>query len=159
MKGLKTVSILAGLGLIGYAIYRYYLKQIDILKNITFKVQGIKIREFSKKKVSLDVSALIFNASNVEVTITQMYLDVYANGVKVGDINEIKDILIKPKQSTFISFNFSLDLSLIAKNIVDLITISVSSKDMIIDIKGYIKVKNGFLSTPVPFEYTTNLKK
>lgn len=158
MKGLKTVSILAGLGLIGYAIYRYYLKQIDFLKDITYEVKGLKIREFSKQKVSIDVTALIFNASNVEATVTQMYLDVYTNGVKVGNVNEIKDILIKPKQSTLIDFNFSFDPTIIAKNIVDLITISVSSKDIVINIKGYIRVKSGFLSTPLPFEYTTNLK-
>ena len=158
MKGLKTVSILAGLGIIGYAIYRYYMKQIDFLKDITYEVRGLKIREFSKQKVSIDVTALIFNASNVEATVTQMYLDVYTNGVKVGNVNEIKDILIKPKQSTLIDFNFSFDPTIIAKNIVDLITISVSSKDIVINIKGYIRVKSGFLSTPLPFEYTTNLK-
>jgi LEA14-like dessication related protein len=158
MKGLKTVSILAGLGLIGYAIYRYYLKQIDFLKDITYEVKGLKIKEFTKQKVSIDVTALIFNASNVEATVTQMYLDVYTNGVKVGNVNEIKDILIKPKQSTLIDFNFSFDPTIIAKNIVDLITISVSSKDIVINIKGYIRVKSGFLSTPLPFEYTTNLK-
>ena len=158
MKGLKTVSILAGLGIIGYAIYRYYMKQIDFLKDITYEVKGLKIKEFSKQKVSVDVTALIFNASNVEATVTQMYLDVYTNGVKVGNVNEIKDILIKPKQSTLIDFNFSFDPTIIAKNIVDLITISVSSKDIVINIKGYIRVKSGFLSTPLPFEYTTNLK-
>ena len=158
MKGLKTVSILAGLGIIGYAIYRYYMKQIDFLKDITYEVRGLKIKEFSKQKVSVDVTALIFNASNVEATVTQMYLDVYTNGVKVGNVNEIKDILIKPKQSTLIDFNFSFDPTIIAKNIVDLITISVSSKDIVINIKGYIRVKSGFLSTPLPFEYTTNLK-
>ena len=158
MKGLKTISILAGLGLIGYAIYRYYLKQIDFIKDITYQVKGIKIREFSKNKVSLDISALIFNASNVEATVTQMYLDVLINGTKVGKVNEIKDIPIKPKQSTLIEFNFAFEPSLIFKNVVDLITLTIAAKDMVVDIKGYIRVKSGFLSTPLPFEYKTNLK-
>lgn len=158
MKGLKTISIVAGLGLIGYALYRYYLKQIDFLKDITYQVKGVKIREFSKQRISLDITAQIFNASNVEATVTQMYLDVIVNGIKVGNVNEIKDILIKPKQSTIIDFNFSFDPTLIAKNIVDLVTLTVAAKDIVIDIKGYIRVKSGFLSTPLPFEYQTNLK-
>jgi len=158
MKGLKTISILAGLGLIGYAVYRYYLKQIDFIKDITYQVKGIKIREFSKNKVSLDITATVFNASNVDATVTQMYLDVLINGIKVGNVNEIKDIPIKPKQSTTIEFNFAFDPSLIFKNVVDLITLTIAAKDMVVDIKGYIRVKSGFLSTPLPFEYKTNLK-
>jgi LEA14-like dessication related protein len=158
MKTLKTVSLVAGIGLIGYALYKYYQKQIDFIKDITYQVTGVKIREFSKQKVSLDISAVIFNASNVEAKVTQMYLDVFINGVKVGNVNEIKDILILPKQSTIVQFNFSFDPSLIAKNIVDLVTLSVAAKDIIFDIKGYIRVKSGFLSTALPFEYRNNLK-
>lgn len=158
MKALKTISVFAGLGLIGYAIYRYYLKQIDFIKDITYQVTGLKIREFKKNNISLDITALIFNASNVEAVVTQMYLDVFINGIKVGNVNEIKDISIKPKQSTTIQFNFSFDPQLIAKNIVDLVTLSVAAKDIVIDIKGYIRVKSGFLSTPLPFEYRNNLK-
>jgi len=158
MKALKTISVFAGLGLIGYAIYRYYLKQIDFIKDITYQVTGLKIREFKKNNISLDITALIFNASNVEAVVTQMYLDVFINGIKVGNVNEIKDIPIKPKQSTTIQFNFSFDPQLIAKNIVDLVTLSVAAKDIVIDIKGYIRVKSGFLSTPLPFEYRNNLK-
>ena len=158
MRTLKTVSLLAGLGIIGYAIYRYYQKQVDFLKDITYQITGIKIREFTKKKVSLDISAVIFNASNVEATVSQMYLDVIINGIKVGNVNEVKEILVKPKQSTIIQFNFSFDPSLIAKNIVDLVTLSVAAKDIVLDIKGYIRVKSGFLSSALPFEYRNNLK-
>jgi len=158
MKAIKTISVFAGLGLIGYAIYRYYLKQIDFIKDITYQVTGLKIREFKKNNISLDITATIFNASNVEAVVTQMYLDVFINGIKVGNVNEIKDIPIKPKQSTTIQFNFSFDPQLIAKNIVDLVTLSVAAKDIVIDIKGYIRVKSGFLSTPLPFEYRNNLK-
>ncbi len=158
MKGLKTISLIAGLGIIGYAVYRYYLKQIDFIKDITYQVTGLRVKEFKKNNVSIDITALIFNASNVEATVTQMYLDVFINGVKVGNVNEIKDIPILPKQSSSIQFNFSFDPQLIAKNIVDLVTLSVAAKDIVIDIKGYIRVKSGFLSTPLPFEYRNNLK-
>jgi LEA14-like dessication related protein len=144
--------------LIGYALYRYYLKQVDFIKDITYQVTGVRIREFKKDKVSLDISASIFNASNVEAVVTQMYLDVFINDIKVGNVNEIKDITISPKKSTNIQFNFSFDPQLIAKNIVDLVTLSVAAKDIVIDIKGYIRVKSGFLSTPLPFEYRNNLK-
>ncbi len=158
MKGLKAISIIAGLSLIGYALYRYYQKQIDFIKDITYQISGIRIREFSKNKVSLDISAVIFNASNVEATVSQMYLDVFINRIRVGNVNEIKDINIQPKKSTNIEFNFAFDPQLIAKNIVDLITLTISAKDVVIDIKGYIRVKSGFLSSTVPFEYQNNLK-
>jgi LEA14-like dessication related protein len=158
MKGLKTLSVIAGVSLIGYALYRYYQKQINFIKDITYQITGLKVREFSKNKVSLDISAVIFNASNVEATVTQMYLDVFINGIRVGNVNEVKDINILPKKSSNIEFNFAFDPQLIAKNIVDLITLTISAKDVVIDIKGYIRVKSGFLSSSVPFEYQNNLK-
>jgi len=41
---------------------------------------------------------------------------------------------------------------------VSLLTLSVGSKDVLIDAKGYVKVKSGFIETVVPFQYHNDLK-
>lgn len=158
MKNAKPFLIVAGMGIIGYSLYKYYRKQLDFIKDITYKVIGVKIVSISKNLVSLDITAQIYNASNVEATVKQMYLDFFVNGVRVGNINEVKDILILPLKSTNVTFNFSFSPSLIGKNVAEILTATLGIKDIILDIKGFIKVRSAFIGATVPFEYQNNLK-
>jgi LEA14-like dessication related protein len=158
MKNIRPILVFGGLAVIGIALYRYYKKQIDFLKDITYQVIGVRVVSVSLDKVSLDIKARIFNASNVEATVKEMYLDVLVNEVKVGNVNEVKDILILPSKSTDISFNFAFSPRLIGMNIVELISASASTKDVTFRLEGYIKMKSSFISASLPFEYQNNLK-
>lgn len=158
MKNIKALYIVGGLGLIGYALYRYYLKQIDFLKDITYQVIGLKLLSVSASQVSMDITTRIYNASNVEATVKEMYLDFFINGIKVGSVNEVKDILILPAQSTDVTFNFKFNPRILGQNILDIVSLSVGSKDVVFDAKGFVKVKSSFIATTIPFEYSNNLK-
>jgi LEA14-like dessication related protein len=128
------------------------------LKDITYQVIGLSVVSITLDKVSLNIKARIFNASNVEATVKELYLDVLVNEVKVGNVNEVKDILILPLKSTDISFNFSFSPKLIGMNIVQLISASTMTKDIKLRLEGYIKMKSSFISASLPFEYENNLK-
>jgi LEA14-like dessication related protein len=158
MKNLRPILVFGGLAVIGIALFRYYKKQIDFLKDITYQVIGFSVVSITLDKVSLNIKARIFNASNVEATIKELYLDVLVNEVKVGNVNEVKDILILPSKSTDISFNFSFSPKLIGMNIVQLISASTMTKDIKLRLEGYIKMKSSFISASLPFEYENNLK-
>lgn len=158
MKGLKTIAVLGGLGIIGYALYRYYKIQAKFLEDITYKVLGVRVAKISASAITLDITARIYNASNVEAVVKEMYLDLLVNDVKVGNVNEIKDIPILPQKSSDISFSITFNPQLIKKNVVDLITFTIAAKDMKYDLRGYVKVKSGFLTTSLPFSYSNNLK-
>lgn len=80
------------------------------------------------------------------------------NGIKVGEINEVKDITILPNKSSNISFKFSFNPREIGKNILNLITLSVAAKDIILKVDGYVVVKSGVIQSSIPFEYENNLK-
>jgi LEA14-like dessication related protein len=158
MKYLKPTLIITGFGLIGFALYRYYQKQIDFLKNIQYSLKSVKILNVTKEEVSLEITQRIYNSSNVEATVTEMFLDLYLNEIKVGTIDESNSILILPTKSTDISYKINFEPQLILKNIVNLVTLAVSLKDMTIRAEGYVKVKSGFISTTLPFSYNNNLK-
>jgi len=158
MKSIKPILVVSGIALIGYALYRYYLKQIDFLKDITYQVIGLKIVGVSQNQVSMDITTRIYNASNVEATVTEMYLDFLINGIKVGSVNEVKDILILPSKTTDITFNFKFNPRVVGQNILDIISLSVGAKDVTFEAKGYVKLKSSFITTSIPFEYTNNLK-
>ena len=158
MNRFRPLLIFAGVGVIGYALYRYYMKQIQFLKDITYQIVGLKVKSVNINQVSLDITTRVYNASNVEATVTEMYLDVFINGVAVGNINEVKDIVVLPQKTSDVTFNFSFNPRVIGKNVLDIVSLTVASKDVNFDVKGYVRVKSGFLSTTIPFEYKNNLK-
>ena len=158
MKYLKPALIVSGLGVIGYALFRYYKKQIDFVKDIQYTISGLKIVNIAKEDVTLEIFLKVYNASNVEAKVTEIFLDVIMNGTKVGSINESTEFTIKPTQTTEVSYKFSFNPSLVIKNIVNILTVTVALKDVVIVADGYMKVKSGFLSTTVPFTYQNTLK-
>jgi len=158
MKYLKPALIISGLGVIGYALFRYYKKQIDFVKDIQYTISGLKIVNIAKEDVTLEIFLKVYNASNVEAKVTEIFLDVIMNGTKVGSINESTEFTIKPTQTTEVSYKFSFNPSLVIKNIVNILTLTVALKDVVIVADGYMKVKSGFLSTTIPFTYQNTLK-
>lgn len=158
MKNQKSIFILSGLIIIGYSLFRYYRKQVDFLKDITYQIVGVGIRNISLSEVTLDISAKIFNASNVEATVKEIYLDVMMNGIKVGSVNEIKDILILPSQTSVVSFSFSFNPRLIAGNLINILSLTTMLKNVIFTLQGFVKVQSSFITTTIPFEYENNLK-
>jgi len=158
MKYLKPALIVSGLGVIGYALFRYYKKQIDFVKDIQYTISGLKIVNIAKEDVTLEIFLKVYNASNVEAKVTEIFLDVIMNGTKVGSINESTEFTVKPTQTTEVSYKFSFNPSLVIKNIVNILTLTVALKDVVIVADGYMKVKSGFLSTTVPFTYQNTLK-
>ena len=145
MKYLKPTLIVSGLGIIGYALFNYYQKQLNFLKNIQYSLKGIKIVNITKDQVTLEITQSVYNSSNVNAQVTDMYLDLYLNGIKVGNIDESKDILLLPNKSTNVSYNITFDPQLILKNIVNLVSLAIALKDMQIRAEGYVKVKSGFI--------------
>lgn len=158
MKSLKPLLVFTGLAIIGYALVRYYKQQIKFLKDITYQVVGLKVVKIAVDNISLDITNRIYNASNVEATIKEMYLDFTVNGIKVGNVNEVKDIVVLPAKTTDATYRFSFDPRLVLGNLVNLVTLTVAAKDMTFEAKGFVKVESGFIRTTIPFEYKNNFK-
>ena len=158
MRGLKTAALVGGVGVISYALYRYYKKQLDILKELQYEIVTFRPVEIKPSKMSFDVTVKVFNPSNIQVKITEMLLDVYVNGNAVGKVNEVKDIDLNPGQTTLVSFNFAINASSLGKNLVDLITKTIASRQLVVDLKGFIRARSAFVSTSMPFEYRKQIK-
>lgn len=157
MKKYAPFFIIGGAGIIGYALYRYYLKQIDFVKDIQYQITGLRVLSISADRVSLEILAKIYNASNVQAVVEQMFLEVKMNGIKVGEVNEIKEISIEPSKSSDISFVFNFNPRLLGQNALNLITLTLAAKDIILEVTGFVKVRSNFIKATIPFEYRNNL--
>ena len=158
MKTLRALLVVSGIGVIGYAIYRYYMKQVDFLKDFEYKVTGLKIASITPDNISLDITTRIVNNSNVEATVKEIYLDCYLNKVKVGNVTEVKDIFVVANGYSDFSFRFSFNPKIVLGNIINIVTLSVGTKDIMFDMDGYVRIESGFVKTTIPFEYANNLK-
>ncbi len=158
MKGLKALLIASGVGIIGYAMYRYYRKQVDLLQNYTYKVVGITLGNISTEMITLNITTRITNLSNVSATVSEIYLDAYLNGQKVANINEVKDIFVKANGSSDFIFQLNINPKLVFGNIVNIVTLSAAMKDLVLNLSGYVRIKSGFISVSLPFEYQNNIK-
>jgi LEA14-like dessication related protein len=158
MKTLRALLVVSGIGVIGYAIYRYYLKQVDFLKDFEYKVTGLKIASITSDNISLDITTQIVNNSNVEATVKEIYLDCYLNKVKVGNVTEVKDIFVSANGYSNFSFRFSFNPKIVLGNIINIVTLSVGTKDVMFDMDGYVRIESGFVKTTIPFEYSNKLK-
>ena len=157
-KYLKPALLISGLGIISYALFRYYSKQVDFIKEISYKITGIRLVNITKWDVTIEVIMDIYNASNVEAKVTEIFLDFKMNDIKVGSINESEEFTIKPTKTSQVRYNFTFNPSLIVKNIVNIATITLSLKDVKFVADGFIKVKSSFISTTIPFAYENTLK-
>ena len=159
MKLLKPLLFVGGGSLLAYGFYQYYLAQKKFIEQIKYKFVGLKIVEFAKDNVTLDITVNLFNGSDVQATAKEMYLDVMINDVIVGNINEVKDVVILSKKSTNFTYRFSFNPQLILKNIVDLISFTIQAKNLNFVVKGYVNIDFGIYKTTLPFTYKDNLKK
>ena len=129
-----------------------------MLQNYTYKVVGLTVVGITTDNISLDITTRINNLSNVSATITEIYLDAYVNGQKVANINEVKDIFVKANGSSDFVFRLDVNPKLVLGNIVNIVTLSAATKDLIMNLNGFVKIKSGFVSVSLPFEYQNNLK-
>jgi len=158
MKYLKPLLFVGGGSLLAYGLYKYYLAQKKFIEQIKYKFVGLKIVEFAKDNITLDITVNLFNGSDVQATAKEMYLDVMINDVIVGNINEVKDVVIMSKKSTNFTYRFSFNPQLILKNIVDLISFSIQAKNLNFDVKGYVNIDFEIYKTTLPFTFHDNLK-
>jgi LEA14-like dessication related protein len=159
MKGLRTILILSGAGMIGYALYSFYKNQIKFVKNIDYKINKIKILKLDRQLLSIELTFRLFNYSNIDAEVNEIFLDFFINDNKVGNIQESKNIIIKASGQTDVSFVFNIQPTLVFMNLASILNTTAAIKDAKIKAQGYVRVKSGFLSTTVPYEYNVTMRE
>jgi LEA14-like dessication related protein len=157
-KGLTAVAIIGGISLFGYGLYKYFTRQIDLLKQFNWKVLDFSLDTLDLKVIKGTIKFRFSSISDVELEINKFYLDVYANGERVGYIEDVNTFIIPAKGYTDIPFAYTINPQFIIKNIVDIIAYTTKQEDAIITFDGYIKIKSGFISATVPIKSDCSVK-
>jgi hypothetical protein len=158
-KAVVSVLVLGGVAGFGYALYTYAKRQASLLQDYTYRIVDFKIDTFELQKIKGSISVLFSSKSDVEVVVQNFILDFEFNGKKVGYLEDNTEFVIPAKGSTTIPFNFTLNPQLIFSNAVEIVSYALRQKDASISVKGFAKIKSGFISATLPISYNTTIKE
>jgi len=156
-KGLKIALGVTGVGLIGYAFYRYITMQTQLLKNFTYKIVGASLSNLSLKNVSANITIRLNNISNVEIAIEQLYLDVYVNQVKVGYFQDAGSFVIPANGYTDIPTSVEFDPTQVISGALQSNIFSGGFKNILVGVHGYAQAKSSFLKVTLPVDFESTI--
>jgi len=152
-------SIIAGLGLFGYALYRYFKVQADLLKNFSYKILDFGIERADFQVVKGQLSVLFKSDADVEVVVKKFIVDFYLNGVRIGYIEDTNEFIVPARSESVIPFQYTLNPQLVFGSAVDIISIALQTNDQIFEVDGYATLKSGIFTVSLPIKYRTTLKE
>lgn len=153
------VGLLSGVGLFGYAIYKYLKIQADLLSKFTYSIVDFGIEQADLQTIKGKLSVLFKSDADLEVEVSDFYVDFYLNGYKIGYIQDINKFIIPAHGQSIIPFSYTLNPQLVLGNIVQIVTQSINLKDETFEVIGYASVKSGFIKVTLPIEYRTTLNE
>lgn len=157
---MKKILIIAGLlGGAGYAVYRFYKKQAELLQQYSTQLTGIKVNGITKDKVDLVVKIRLYNKSKIEATVKKLFGQVIINNVNLGYFIQEQSFVVPAEGENDIPLNVVFSPGVLLGNIVNLISSAAQTKDLPIVIKGYASVKSGLFTISVPYSYNTTFKE
>ena len=158
-KNIILASIIGGVGLFAYSIYRYIKVQTALLEQFTYKITNFTIDKIDTSVIKGNISILFTSSADIEVTIKEFYLDFYFNGKRVGYLQDLTEFIIPAKGSSNIPFEYTINPSLIFTNVVDIVEYSLKQKNASLEVIGYATLKSGFIKVTLPIQYATTVKE
>jgi len=155
----KALLIVGGLGVLGYGIYRYFKKQVDLLKNFSWSVVGFKIFKITATEMSFEVKFKLTSESDIQASVEKMYFDLYVNDTNVGFISETKSFVLPAHGSSVVPLTISINPQSILKNLLSLSVGIGKNKDFMLKMDGYANVRSGFVALTLPIKYETSFKQ
>jgi LEA14-like dessication related protein len=155
----KALLIIGGLGLLGFGLYKYFKKQVDLISQFTWKIVSVKNVKISLSEFSMDITFLFTSIADLEAKIEKLYLDLYLQNTNVGFISDDRGFVIPAKGTSLVPLHISINPQSIFKNLID-VTLGVGrEKDVRFKFSGFAKIKSGFLSTTLPIKYETSIRE
>ncbi len=155
----KAIIIGSIVVLIGGAGYYFYTREINKLYNMNYEFVGIQFENLSLATPVMNIRLKITSDSTLEAQLSDLDLDVYINGAKIGKITDVKKIIIPAKGYSFVDIKVALDSTELMGKGFQLIADIYKAKDATLTLKGTTTIKSAFLSFKnTKIDYTESIK-
>lgn len=158
MSALRTAAIIGGVAMIGGAIYAYFKRQYDLLTDFEWRVMDIRFDNVSLNQLKGKITFRFENKSDIEITISNFYMDMYLNNEYIGWLEDTREFVIPSKGFNDIEFGFSVNPQLLIKNALDIATLGSKLRDAIFSFDGALTARSGFVKAAVKLKCDCSVK-
>jgi LEA14-like dessication related protein len=159
-KILRWSGFIAGISMLSYGIYKYYMGQIEKAFQYCYKISNIKMRKLSKELISFDLFVKVLNRSNFDATVTHYNFDIIVQGKQVVNLKQENPFYVKANGVTEIDvlINFEPKIKYTLAEAIDLILKGTTDKkNFIIEVKGSMGANIDFIKIkelPIDMKFT-----
>lgn len=156
---IKKALIWTGIGtfLVGAGLWLKY--QIELSYKLIYGIANTKLKKVTAKEVAVEFDLTIKNPTELMVGINGIDIDVYANGVKVTNIFSAIPVDLEKESDVAIPLRMVINPSELVQNIGALTSTGLNLDNVVLTMKGVLKIKKFGIPIPVPFIYKATYKE
>ena len=147
-----AISLAVGIGM--------WLKyQMELSYKLVYAIINPKVKKVSPKEVIVEFDLTIDNPTELTVGINGMDIDVLANGVKVSNIFSQVQVKLEANKLTAIPLKLTINPQLLVQNTSALLSTGLNIDNVVLTMKGKLKIKKFGVPLSIPFIYTSTYKE
>lgn len=142
---------------LAYQAWKYISKQKKLLEKWDYDILAVRLLGVTKDHLDLQVELEVKNPSAVTLTVSQFEMDVYLDGIKVGNTGKTGQYSIPKYGSNVLQFQVRAYYKALGPSLAILISKIGKIDEVRVRLKGkmYIETVPGVFA-PVPFDITDN---
>ena len=141
----------------GIALWLKY--QMELSYKLIYSIANTKVKKVSSKEVIVEFDLNIDNPTELIVGINGMDIDVFANGVKVSNIFSQVQVQLEANKKVAIPLKLTINPQLLVQNTTALLSTGLNIDNVVLTMKGKLKLKKFGVPLSVPFIYTATYKE
>jgi LEA14-like dessication related protein len=140
---------------LAYQAFKYIRRQASLLEKWDYNILGVRLMGVTKDFLDLQIELELKNPSAVSLTVSQFEMDVYLDGIKVGNTAKQGQYSIPKYGSDVLSFNVRAYYKTLGPLLGVLISKIGKIEQVQVRLKGklYVQTVPGVFA-PVPFDIT-----
>ena len=140
---------------LAYQAYKYIRRQAALLEKWDYNILAVRLMGVSKEYLDLQLELELKNPSAVSLTVSEFEMDVYLDGIKIGNTAKRGEYTIPKYGSNLLTFNVRTYYKQLGPALGVLISKIGKINEVKVRLKGklYVQTVPGVFA-PVPFDIT-----
>jgi len=152
---LKKILIGTGILTVIVGASIWIKNQVELSSKLIYNSKNPKLKKVTPTEVIVEFDMTIENPTNLNIIMNGMDVDVYANGVKVTNIFSQIQVPLISMETASIPLRLSINPTSLIQNTGVLFQTGLSLNNVVLTLKGYLKLKKFGIPLRVPFVYTS----
>jgi LEA14-like dessication related protein len=140
---------------LAYQAFKYIKRQAALLEKWDYNILGVRLMGVTKDYLDLQLELELKNPSAVSLTVSEFEMDVYLDGIKIGNTAKRGEYTIPKYGSNLLTFNVRTYYKQLGPALGVLISKIGNINEVKVRLKGklYVQTVPGVFA-PVPFDIT-----